>query len=101
MSKLLNTGEDGGKIRKIALDAIRKWRASGILNDPDTIPKINIAMLYESSASAMLNEVMLDKVNFHTKRYEEEMDSRHYEGAQVHLHFLIEAIQKDIYKNHC
>jgi len=111
VSRLLNSGEIG-KTALANMEARRKaivknWSDNGFLEGLHGHVKENVAMLYEGQASAMLNEVAPSfrenetMTQFHTRRYEEEMNRNFLDAASFHLQKLIEEINRQLYKKHC
>lgn len=92
---------DYSPIKKQREEIIKKWEATGLLDDLKSTSKINIAELMESEASVLLKKEIasLDDLNDYLKMLAD-MDNIGIQRKLVLLEGYVNKIKKDIGWNH-
>ena len=92
---------DNPSIKKQREEIIKKWEATGLLDDLKPTNKINIAELMESEASVLLKKEIasLDDLNDYLKMLAD-MDNIGIQRKLVLLEGYVNKIKKDIGWNH-
>jgi hypothetical protein len=113
VSKLLESGQVCGRLSLINLREQRKaivknWEDSGLLDGLEGHVKENVAQLYESHASAMLDagvtftvEADFNYVEIYKLKYDVNIGNKDYRSAQFNLTKMIHAMQDELFNKYC
>jgi hypothetical protein len=102
MSELLNSGRIAVNLKKQRQAIIDSWNSSGLLDGLKGGVKENIAQLYESEASVLLNDVHHSSlIEYYEEKCHKNITMGNFREAAYYNRKMIYSIEDKILKDHC